>query len=447
MNKFIKFILVLVPFMLLSEMASAADAAAQAAEIAKVSAPASGLLKLFQTNAAEWGPRLTQYATYLLFSLGLLQLVWTFSLKALDGNLELGGVVADLIRFIMFMGFFMAMIQYFPSWGGMVVDSFRKAAGVATGLGKDVTPSEMFWVAVSFAWRIVKEISAFGFGTAVITAIMAVIVLLCFTFISCFMFATLVESFIVINAAVLFMGFGGSSWTREFAIAPLKYLISVGAKLFVLTLIVGIIIKSSNDWLKAYNGDMTSLMTLGGMAFICAYMTKTIPELVAGMISGASMGGGGAIGSLAVAGAAGAAGLAAGAAMGAGAAANGAGSLANSISSSLSGSAPSPQTGAGDAPKIKPASSTGGNGGGSTSPKAPSSSAGSASKATGAAMRVAGSMAAISVPGMESASSLGNISSAPSNGFEDTPQQEENGKDAAGENSNIIRPAKPDPEK
>lgn len=441
MSKSTKTLFLLVPMLLVCGMAHAAPG------LSEVSGSASGLLELLQKNAAEWGPRLTQYAMYLLFALGLIQLVITFGFKALDGNFELGGIVADLLRFIMVMGFFMAMIEYFPSWGGMVVDSFRKAAGTATGLGKDVSPGEMFWIAVNFGWRIVKDISMFGLGTAIITGLMALVVLFCFTFIACFMFVTLVESFIVINAAVLFMGFGGSSWTREFAMAPIKYLVSVGAKLFVLTLIVGIIIKSSNDWLAAYNGDMLSLMTLGGLAFICAYMTKTIPEMVAGMTSGASMGGGSAIGSLAVAGAAGAAGLAAGAAMGVGAAAKGAGSLANSISSSLSGSAPSPQTGAGDAPKIKPASSTGGNGGGSTSPKAPSSSGGSASQATGAAMRVAGSMAAISVPGMESASSLGNISSAPSGGFEDTPHQEENGKDAADENSNIIRPAQPDPEK
>ncbi len=41
-----------------------------------------------------------------------------------------------------------------------------------------------------------------------------------------------------------------------------------------------------------------------GLALVCAYLAKTIPELVAGMISGTSMGGGSAIGGMAAAGAA-----------------------------------------------------------------------------------------------------------------------------------------------
>ena len=62
---------------------------------------------------------------------------------------------------------------------------------------------------------------------------------MCFTFIAALVFVTLVEAYVIINAAVLFMGFGGSQWTREYALAPIRYAVAVGAKLFVLTLIVG----------------------------------------------------------------------------------------------------------------------------------------------------------------------------------------------------------------
>lgn len=52
-------------------------------------------------------------------------------------------------------------------------------------------------------------------------------------------------------------------------------------------------------------------MTMVGLALVCCYLTKTIPDLIGGMISGTSMGGGSAIGGMAVAGAAGAAAAAA----------------------------------------------------------------------------------------------------------------------------------------
>lgn len=47
--------------------------------------------------------------------------------------------------------------------------------------------------------------------TAVFVTLSGVIVVLCFGFIAAFMALTLIESYIVINASVLFMGFGGHS--------------------------------------------------------------------------------------------------------------------------------------------------------------------------------------------------------------------------------------------
>lgn len=157
-----------------------------------------------------------------------------------------------------------------------------------------------------------------------------------------------------------------------------------------------------------------------------------------------------------MAGAAGAAGLAVGAGALAGGAASSAGggisSLAKSLGSSLAGNAPHPPQSDAD---TSPASTITGGGGSpprssgspSNAPNTSGQSGEKGRKLAGAAMKTAGSMVALSVPGMESASSLGNISSAPFNGFEDTPEQEETGNAPASENSNIIRPEKPEPEK
>lgn len=166
----------------------------------------------------------------------------------------------------------------------------------------------MFSTAVDFSRQVLTAgVSMFSPITSVVVAVSALIVLMCFTFIAALVFVTLVEAYVIINAAVLFMGFGGSQWTREYALAPIRYAVAVGAKLFVLTLIVGLIMQVSAEWSAAYTNDEASLMTLVGLSLVCAYLTKTIPELIGGMISGTSMGGGSAIGGMAAAGAAGAA--------------------------------------------------------------------------------------------------------------------------------------------
>ncbi|PVZ12431.1 MULTISPECIES: P-type conjugative transfer protein TrbL [unclassified Pseudomonas] len=316
----------------------------------------NGLLRMLYQAASEWSPRLQGYALKLLASLALIQLVWTF-MPLVMKQADLGEVVGELIRFFMVIGFFYAVIEHSVPWATAVVDSFREAAGTASGLGRALQPGDMFAVAVNFSRTIVEGISLFSPGKAVLIALVGCLVLLCFAFIAAFMFVTLVESYVIINASVLFFGFGGSQWTREFAIAPLRFVVAVGAKLFVLTLIVGIIVTSAKSWLAAYTNDEASLMTLAGLALVCAYLTKTIPELIGGMISGTSMGGGSALGGMAAAGAAGAAaavatiatagaaapaaagvlGAAGGGASAAGAA--GSGGLAGSINSSFAGAA------------------------------------------------------------------------------------------------------------
>ncbi|WP_434655924.1 P-type conjugative transfer protein TrbL [Pseudomonas sp. R3-56] len=333
----------------------------------------NGLLRMLYQAASEWSPRLQGYALHLLASLALIQLVWTF-MPLVMKQADLGEVIGELIRFFMVIGFFYAVIEHSVPWATAVVDSFREAAGTASGLGRALQPGDMFAVAVNFSRTIVEGISLFSPGKAVLIALVGCLVLLCFAFIAAFMFVTLVESYVIINASVLFFGFGGSQWTRDFAIAPLRFVVAVGAKLFVLTLIVGIIVTSAKSWLAAYTNDEASLMTLAGLALVCAYLTKTIPELIGGMISGTSMGGGSAIGGMAAAGAAGAAaavatiataGAAAPAAAGAlGAAGGGAsaaeaagsGGLAGAINSSFAGAA---NSGTGAASSMDNAASSG----------------------------------------------------------------------------------------
>ncbi|MBM9487456.1 P-type conjugative transfer protein TrbL [Pseudomonas sp. ICBG1301] len=362
----------------------------------------NGLLRMLYQAASEWSPRLQGYALNLLASLALIQLVWTF-MPLVMRQADLGEIVGELIRFFMTIGFFYAVIEHSVPWATAVVDSFREAAGTASGLGRALQPGDMFAVAVNFSRTIVEGISLFSPGKAILIALVGCLVLLCFAFIAAFMFVTLVESYVIINASVLFFGFGGSQWTRDFAIAPLRFVVAVGAKLFVLTLIVGIIVTSAKSWLAAYTNDEASLMTLAGLALVCAYLTKTIPELIGGMISGTSMGGGSAIGGMAAAGAAGAAaavatiataGAAAPAAAGAlGAAGGGAsaagaagsGGLAGSINSSFAGAANSGIGAAasmGNAASSGVGASTGGGAAIKVSTSAGSSVGGSAAKAT-----------------------------------------------------------------
>ncbi|EJF82495.1 P-type conjugative transfer protein TrbL [Cardidatus Bartonella washoeensis 085-0475] len=94
------------------------------------------------------------------------------------------------------------------------------------------------------------------------------------------------------------MGFGASQWTREISITTFRYAVSVGAKLFVITLLVTLITDSMITWKEAYVYSAASNWTLLELSLLCAYLTKTIPEIIAGLISGSSGGSGATIGAM-----------------------------------------------------------------------------------------------------------------------------------------------------
>lgn len=384
----------------------AGDAMAAPADLHNPSGSFNGLLDLVQQSAESWDAKLRGYAKTLFWLLASIQFVWTF-FPLVFRQADFGEIIGELIRFIMVIGFFFALLMFSAEWGKAVIDSFREAGAAAAGLGsKGLKPGDIFATAVDLA-NTVGNVETWNPLTAFMIALSALVVLLCFAFIAAFMGLTLIESYVVINASTLFMGFGASQWTREYALAIVRYAVSVGAKLFTLTLIVGLIVDSAKSWAAAYqsNADDASMWTMVGLSLACAYLAKTIPELIAGMISGSSPGGGGGIGGMAAAAVAGAAaaaatiatagaaapavaGAAAGmggagaAGAGAAGAAGGTGGLAGAINSSFAGSAGAAPSAAASAPGAA-SSGLGSSTGGSSAAKSAGAKVGGAESTGG----------------------------------------------------------------
>ena len=218
----------------------------------------------------------------------------------------------------------------------------------------------------------------------------------------------------MINASVLFMGFGGSQWTREYAISMMRYALAVGAKLFVLTLIVGLIMESTRDWQRAYNHDETSMWTMVGLALICSSSGGSI---LGGMAAAGMAGAAAAMATMSST--AGSSGLLGGAGKSVSdllkSSGSGSGSPSGSSMNSMMGSGgsasagPSPRVGGGTRPGPAPGpaaapGSTPGAASGST-PKG-ASAATVAHMATSGAVRTVGTLASMAVPGMEGSESL-----------------------------------------
>jgi len=295
-------------------------------------------MSLIQRAASHWDGKLQHYALTLFWGLAVINFVWIF-IPVMFKQADFTEILGELVSFTLTTGFFLALLTYSRKWATAIVESFQQAGATASGFSGKLKPIDVFDTALSLS----NTMSLAGAGSwdpfvNISVALATAFVLIGFTFIAAFMCLAIIESYVVINASVLFMGFGGSQWTREYSISIARYGVAVGAKLFVLTLLVGLINQSAREWTAAYQQDNASMWTLVGLAIVCAYLCKTIPDLIQGVINGTSMGGGHHLGEMATVAATAATAAASGVALGnamSGAAGGGGGPAGSAISSSL----------------------------------------------------------------------------------------------------------------
>lgn len=440
--------------MLVPELAGAAD-------LHNPSESYSELLRLVRDEANLWSERLRGFATSVFWSLATIQLVLTVA-PLVARNAEGGVMMYEIGWYLIKTIFFYTLLDKSVWLGQAIINTFRQAGAHAAGVGPSLRPGDMIDLAVTLADTI-GSVSTLNPAEALGIVFAALVVLVCFTFIAAYMGLTIIESYVVINAAMGLMGFAGAQATREYALAMVRYAIVVGVKLFILTLIVGIVMASAKTWQMTYTHDNASTLTIVALSLVCAIFAKQVPDFVGSLISGVSPGGGSAIGGIAGAGMAfGAAAygalaskLATSNIMGGGGA--GGGGIASSIASSLTGGGGSAGGSSGGSapsgPVGKPPSSPSGGGARQAAgAPPPTGSSGAAKKAfhaahatTAGAARTVGVISAISVPGMSNAAdmSLGPSPVTPSYDAPPAPSASETAETP----ENVIQPTVEEPSK
>jgi type IV secretion system protein TrbL len=129
-----------------------------------------------------------------------------------------------------------------------------------------------------------------GFFASLIAGITALVVVVAFAVIAAQLLVVLVESFIVIGAGILFLGFAGSRWTKFFTERYLSYVASVGVKLFVLYLIMGVGMGIAARWMPILErggfSPIPFFYVMGG-SLVFVFLTWHIPSVAGSMMAGA----------------------------------------------------------------------------------------------------------------------------------------------------------------
>jgi type IV secretion system protein TrbL len=256
------------------------------------------ILDTFQASTRSWQSRLAGFAQSLFWILAAIEFTWAAIQLAFRGA-DLSEWLSSLVNQVLFIGFFAALLQFSAEWAGAVVASFQQAANSATGT-QLIRPSDIFDVGVRLATALYDASSNWNIVHNLVLVVAGFFILLSFGLIAASLIVALVESYIVISAGVLFMGFGGSRWTKDYAVRTFQYCVSVGAKLFVIQLLAGLTVAIVEPWASVATGastlssaSLTSVFVLVGISVVFVAITRIIPEMVQSLINGTSTATGG----------------------------------------------------------------------------------------------------------------------------------------------------------
>lgn len=289
-------------------------------------------LDRYSAAAAGWADVITNAATWLFWTLVLISMVWTFGMMALR-RADMAEFFAEFVRFTIFTGFFWWLLINGPYFASSIYRSLRQLAGTATGLGHGLSPSGIVDIGFEIFDKVLDQSSFWTPVDSAVGILMALGILIILALVSINMLLLLVAGWILAYGGVFFLGFGGSRWTTDMAINYYKTVLGVAAQLMAMVLLVGI----GKTFLDDYYNSMSvgiSIKEMGVLlivTIILLVLVNKIPSLIAGIITGASVGGAG-IGSFGAGVALGAAGMAtAAAATGGAAIAAGASSAAGGV--------------------------------------------------------------------------------------------------------------------
>ncbi|MBV9719216.1 MAG: P-type conjugative transfer protein TrbL [Candidatus Eremiobacteraeota bacterium] len=264
----------------------------------------TGLAHQFSNTTGAWMNTALHYAQGLFFALVGIEIAWSAITYVLQKD-SLPDFVASLLLKILGIGFFYILLQpqYGPVWIADIISSFSQAGSAIGGQSQLMAsdPSSVFNCGTDIANAMLQSISENKVGLNlgnILPAIEAVLasmicslgVVIAFAIVAGQLLITLIESYIVVGAGVFMLGFTGSRWTLVFGEKYVGYAVSVGIKLFMLELIVGLGYSLGQQWAALfYNGiaPPETYIEVVGAALVFGFLAWQIPSLAASLMNGA----------------------------------------------------------------------------------------------------------------------------------------------------------------
>jgi type IV secretion system protein TrbL len=209
-----------------------------------------GLVRSYEEIAASWLERIQPLAQHTFAALATLEFAVSGLLWAIRGQ-SLDAIAAGLLRKFLVLGFFFSLLTLFPLWLPPVTAGFEAAGQAASGSAA-VNPSELLDLGGTIASNMLLSLDSQGLLVNPVAVLLGTFttffVVLAFGLIAAQLCLTIIETYVVLTGGALFLGFAGFRATAGLAEGYLTYAFQVGARIYLLYLLVGVGTGIAQGW-------------------------------------------------------------------------------------------------------------------------------------------------------------------------------------------------------
>lgn len=255
----------------------------------------SAMLDQYRSVRMSWLTTAAGYANRLFGILALIEFAWTAAILVLEKT-DLQGWTAALIRKMMFIGAFFALLSFGADWIPRIINSFQIIGQNASGL-PSLAPTDVLVRGLNITGNLLSGAADSGwmgnFGTALALVFAALLAFLAFPRLSVQLVVTLVESYLVVGAGFIFLGFGGSRWTAPYVERYISLAVSTGVKIMVLYLLLGAGLTLTDGWAAAAAAvpsgpePAVDALDIAASSVLLLMICWNAPKFTAGILGGA----------------------------------------------------------------------------------------------------------------------------------------------------------------
>lgn len=276
-------------------IAAAVASAQQGTPPTTPNAPAMGAIAdAYAAASQSWLARMLPIAEHLFVVLAAIEIALSGAIYGLRRG-SLDDLSAGLVMKVGVLMFLFTLITAFPVWVPVIVQGFAAAGERAIGGVGVANPSDVMDIGVAIAGQLLHALDGYGIlqhpATMLLAVVGALIVLLAYMAIAIQLIMLWVESYIVLTGAALILGFAALRVTAGYAEGYLNYVVTVGVRIFLLYLVVGVGFEQSQQWVALLQTDTAwgpygtaAWQVIGGIV-VFAVMALRIPNTIASRIT------------------------------------------------------------------------------------------------------------------------------------------------------------------